>query len=215
MAVFGEHDVGRLQIAVHDPRVVRASHALRDFNGKIERASGRQRTARRQVREFLAAHQLHGDEADAVGFVDFVDHRDVRMLERRRRLCFLDEAGAPIRIGDELRRQHLQRHVAVQPRIAGAIDHAHTSAADFVEDFVAAERAPDQRGHADILAGIRDWGFGICLHLANHAEREASGAEFAMSPFATRSRTRLTTESAVRSRNQFQSQSIQLQPTRR
>jgi len=36
----------------------------------------------------LAVNELHDDERRASGFVDLVDDRDVRMLERGRRLCF-------------------------------------------------------------------------------------------------------------------------------
>jgi len=48
----------------------------------------------------LTGHVLHGDEVDAVGLVDVIDRDDVRVIERRRCLRFLDEAALSLRVGN-------------------------------------------------------------------------------------------------------------------
>ena len=51
---------------------------------------------------------------------DVVDPDDVRMREARDRECLLLEAPQADRVLREFRRQHLDRHVPLQPRIVGA-----------------------------------------------------------------------------------------------
>ncbi len=146
VAVLGEHHVGRLEIAVDDALVVRAREPFGDLGGDFEGAVRRQRAARGQVAQLLAAHQLHRDEVDAVGFVDRVDDRDVRMFERGGSARLLNEPLAPVGVGHQLRRQHLERHLAVQAQVERAIDDAHAAAADLFDDLIVRERPADQ-GH--------------------------------------------------------------------
>ena len=58
------------------------------------------------------------------------------MIERRQHLRFAREAREAIRIVSDSRQQHLDRDVAIQLRIAGAIHLAHASGAEGGEDFV-------------------------------------------------------------------------------
>jgi len=48
--------------------------------------------------------------------------RDVRVIERRQRLRFTCEARQPVRIGRKRLGQHLDRDLAIELRILGAID---------------------------------------------------------------------------------------------
>ena len=97
-----------------------------------------------QIAQLLTADQLHRDEADPVNFVDFVDDGDVRMFERGGGARFLDETLTPVGIGDQIRRQDLERDLAIQFDVEGAVDDAHAAPADLVDDLVAGERAPDE-----------------------------------------------------------------------
>jgi hypothetical protein len=51
--------------------------------------------------------------------------------ERRR------QAGAAIRIVDQVVRQHLDRDIPSQRHVDGAVDDAHAAAADLLDDLVA------------------------------------------------------------------------------
>jgi hypothetical protein len=52
---------------------------------------------------------------------------------------------APLGIGTELHRQYLDRDLAVEFRIEGAVNLSHTARADPVGDLVVGEYLPDQR----------------------------------------------------------------------
>jgi hypothetical protein len=58
------------------------------------------------------------------------------MIQRRNRLCFLLEAPQPFRVADECRRQNFDRNLAVQPRIACAIDLSHAASTRRRNDLV-------------------------------------------------------------------------------
>jgi hypothetical protein len=62
-----------------------------------------------------------------------------RMIERREQPCLALEPREAIGIGREARRQHLDRHIASELRIAGAVDFAHPAAAERRENLVRTE----------------------------------------------------------------------------
>ena len=70
---------------------------------------------------------------------DVVERADVRMVERRDRPRLALEALADCGFGGELRRQHLDRDVAIEPRVAGAIHLAHAAGAEQRDDLVGPE----------------------------------------------------------------------------
>ena len=61
------------------------------------------------------------------------------MIQRRERLRFAREAREPIGIVREQLRQHLDRDVAIESRVAGAEDLAHAADADGAADLVHAQ----------------------------------------------------------------------------
>ena len=76
------HDVARLEIAVHEPGVVRGGQRAGDLRRVVEH--GAQREARRSndVTQRLARDPLHDDEVDVAVAPGFVHRHDVRMIER-------------------------------------------------------------------------------------------------------------------------------------
>lgn len=84
--------------------------------------------------------RIHGDERHAVGLADRVDDGDVRVLERRGRPCFLQQPFPSTGVVDQVLGKDLERHLPSQVQVPGAVDDAHAAPADFVEDFVVAER---------------------------------------------------------------------------
>jgi hypothetical protein len=136
MAVAGHHDVGGFQVAMDDARLVRPRERLGDFDRKLDAARWRDRPALEQRTERLAAHQLHHDERQVVDVRDVVDDGDVRVFKCGGGARFLHESGAAHRIGDKRRRQHLDGDIAIKARVAGAIDLAHSSNADCLDNLV-------------------------------------------------------------------------------
>ena len=94
------------------------------------------------LREILTLDEFHDEGADAAGFFEAVDVRDVRMIQRREGLGFAGEPRQAIRIIRERVGQDLQRDVAIELRVARPIHLAHAARA---------ERGVDP--HADAGAG--------------------------------------------------------------
>ena len=74
-----------------------------------------------------ALDQLHDECCRALGALDAIDRGDVRMIQRGQHFRFAAEPGEPIGIGGDGRRQHLDRDLALQIRIGGAVDLAHAA----------------------------------------------------------------------------------------
>ena len=87
----------------------------------------------------LAFEQLRHDVGHAVVHADVVDREDVRVIQRRSGARFLLEALKPAGIGRGVRGKNLDRDVAPEPRVAGAIDLAHPAGAEQRKDFVGTE----------------------------------------------------------------------------
>ena len=75
--------------------------------------------------------------------VEIVDGRNVRMIELGKGQRFLAEALSHRGIGKAPGRQDLDGDIALQPHIAGAIDVAHASGADLLQNGVVPEALAD------------------------------------------------------------------------
>ncbi len=88
----------------------------------------------------LATHQMHAVEVQFFGCADLVDGHDVGVFQACGILRFVVEAFGEVR-RCPVRRQHLDRHIAVQTDLVGAIDRAHAAFAEQFVQFVVAELA--------------------------------------------------------------------------
>ncbi len=113
-----------------DAARVRGREGIGDGNGDPQRFASRMPCRGISASRLLPRTYSITMKSCAVGGLDFVNRDDVRMIERRRGVCFLDEATTAILVGDPIGGQHLDRDVALEPRIARAIDLAHAPGAD-------------------------------------------------------------------------------------
>ncbi len=120
-------------------RLERFSDLLRD----------RQRFVRRKpaggdpIRERRPLDQLHDEGVHAICVLEPVDLRDLRMIERGQHLGFALEAEEAIAIAGKALGQHLDRHVAIELRVASAVDHTHSACAEPFDDSIRPDRLPD------------------------------------------------------------------------
>src|SRR2546422_371144 len=83
MIVSGDHDVGRLEIAVDDARLVRGLESADHLPGEVQRAADREPALPAQLGgEILALHVRHRDVLDAIDLAGIV-RSDVGPAGRR------------------------------------------------------------------------------------------------------------------------------------
>ena len=150
--------------------VQRVGKPCHDF----DRDGRRQQPCRGRVfDEVLAAQQFHGDVRGAAVFARIVDRHDVRVRQAAGHLGFPEEARA--RLLEVLRvefvgeRDRLDRHLAVDARVAAPVDDAHGALAKFMAQFVPAQARrhgrPGRRLAAAAARGVQDHGgFGLTAH---------------------------------------------------
>ena len=76
-----------------------------------------------------------------------IHREDVGMIQAAGGACLLLEAAPTSASSRERRRQHLDRDVALQLRIARPVDLAHSTGAQRAEDFEAAEAIAHRESH--------------------------------------------------------------------
>jgi hypothetical protein len=81
-AAFRDHDVGGLQIAVHDSGPMRSVQGIADLHPDAQQFRQRQCAAAQPVGQGLPFQVLHHQEIGALLVADVIQRADVRMVER-------------------------------------------------------------------------------------------------------------------------------------
>jgi len=119
-AVGIEQNVVGLDVAVNDVAMMCVCERLGHFAENSPHFDGRHCAGVGKMRsEILARDQRHHEEDEVVLFLDRIDGNDVRMVELRGRLGLAEEAGLDVGAERQLRRQHLDGHVPLQPFVTG------------------------------------------------------------------------------------------------
>src|SRR5436190_12263091 len=105
---------------MRDTGGMRGGDSFRDLYGEVDHLPLRQLAPRAKR---LAVYQLTDKEILA----NVVDGNDVRVIQSGHGTSFLLETFAAIRVAHKIVGQNLQGHVAIQPRVAGAINLAHSA----------------------------------------------------------------------------------------
>jgi hypothetical protein len=143
--VVGQQDVGRLDVAVHQPGPVGGVERRRDLLDDVHRAFGLQRAGSQERVQVDAVDEPHGDVEASVDLADVVDRHDVRVVESRGDAGFAAEPLVEVGVLGVVGKQHLQRHHAVDCGVVGAPHLAHPATAQQINQLVAAEWRPFHR----------------------------------------------------------------------
>ena len=139
---LGQHDVARLQVAMHDLLAVRFVQGQGDFaEQQGDGPRGHADLVAQHFRERPAVDERHGHVTGAVDLADVVHRTDVRVLERGRGPGLAQEPLAQERAVVEVELRHFQGDRPVQLRIVGEVDGPHTALAEQLGEAVAAEVA--------------------------------------------------------------------------
>ncbi len=89
--------------------------------------------------ERLPLEQFHDGHRHAVDDGELMNRQNAGMRERGNRPRLGFESPPHLGVGRDVRGHHLDRHVAIEPRVAGAIDLAHAARTDGLDDLVLCE----------------------------------------------------------------------------
>ncbi len=138
-AIQVDHDVGGLDVPVHDAFLMRVVEPQGELFDQIELASQRQGSPLPNLfGEREALDELHHDVRLTVLVAEIVDRDDVAVFQVAGRLRLLKKAVAQPLIGGA---KELDRDGAANPGIATAIDPSHAAVPEAVDDLVPTNRA--------------------------------------------------------------------------
>ncbi len=145
MPLRGEHDVGRLQVPVHDAPGVGQRKGVSHFSADAEGLPKGQGTGLEAVLQGLPLNVLHDEKVLAVvGAGDLFDVADVGVLEGGSRLSLAQKAPADLLVLLEVRGEELQGDFAPQRTVLGEVDFPHASSAELGGDLVVGDGSADE-----------------------------------------------------------------------
>ena len=130
--LFVDDDVVGLDVAVNDVAAVRVRERVGDFAKNAPHFDRRDRTVLLEaLAEVIALYVRHDEVNEIVPLFDGVNRNDVGVIELRGGLSLAQKSLANVGAEAQLRRQHLDRDLALETLVPGAIHDAHTATTDF------------------------------------------------------------------------------------
>jgi hypothetical protein len=142
------HDVGRLDVAMHDMSRVSVSKAFRQFLQDVETPHQRQHRRSQLFTERCAFHELHHDVWMAVVLANVVDLDDVRVTQEAGGACLLHEPAPHLLVGGTVRVQEFNRDEPHNMRVARTKDDTHAALTETIQDFVSPDALRQLRHRA-------------------------------------------------------------------
>ena len=148
-----EQDVGRLDVAVHEPDGMRGVERGADLEADRRDPRGRDPAlAGQQALEVDPGHVAHDEVEMAALLAGRVDRDDVRMVDRGRHARLALEALTEARIARPLGGDQLDGDGPAERQLGRAVDDAHAAAAGDRLDAAAGDLgAWEQIGHTQIV----------------------------------------------------------------
>jgi len=125
---------------------------FRDLLRDSERLVNGNGAALQPFGKVFAFNQLHGQEVRSRAVrkrraLEAVDVRDVGLVERSEQFRLAFESGQAFGVPSHFGGQHLDRHVAAELRVGGAVHLAHPARADGGGDLVGSEARSRRESH--------------------------------------------------------------------
>jgi hypothetical protein len=132
-------NVGGLEVAVDDPRLVGRVHGPGQGLDHLRRLPGRQGRAAQPGRQVAAGAELQGEVRQPALLADLVDLDDVRVLQPGHRRRFGAEPPDLLVARQGAGPDHLQRHQPVEDDVPRPVDDTHAASAQFPQHLVAGD----------------------------------------------------------------------------
>jgi hypothetical protein len=142
-----QHHVARLPVAMHDALAMCLVERVADLDADRERKIDRKGSTGEPRGQRVAFEILQDEIWGAVLVPHVVQRADVRVVELRDGARLAVEALPELRVGGDVRRQHLDGDGAIQPRIARAIHFAHAARPERGDDLVGTNSTADSETH--------------------------------------------------------------------
>ena len=137
--VFGDQDVGRFDVTMHQADPVGGPQRRGDLLNDVDRALGLQRALGDDGLQVSADDQPHVDIQPAFDFAEMVDRHHVGVVEPGGRQRFPTEPLLECRVIGQVCGQHFHRNDTLGLGVVGTPHLAHTAAAQQLDELVAAE----------------------------------------------------------------------------
>ena len=145
--LVGDEQVVGLHVAVDDALVVRRGKPLRSLTRVLDRLARRQRPSAHSTAERFPFEQFGDDERRSGFGADIVNGQDVRVIELSGGARLLLEATQPAGVRRERVGDQLDRDLAPEPWIAGAVHLAHATRTQPADDLIGADARSRRKCH--------------------------------------------------------------------
>ena len=133
---------------MHDAGRMRRLEGVGQGDAHVDERHDVERSLRGALQRRLALQQLHDQEDAAVaGLTDVVKRADVGVLQRGHGPRLAQEPLARRRVAGQGGGQHLDRHIALETRVARPVDLPHAAGANGADDFVRPEPSAGGDSH--------------------------------------------------------------------
>ncbi len=144
VASLGNENVGRLDVPVDDAPGVGGIERIRDLDSKRQQRVLLQRLPGDAMLQCRAFQILHDEESTTVLLAYVMNRTDVGVIQRRCGSRLASETIQGIRVASQFIRQKLESDRSLQPAVLGLVDHAHSAAAQLLDDAVMRDGLADQ-----------------------------------------------------------------------
>src|SRR5450631_273131 len=165
-----QHDVSRLQIAMHNARPVRFLQRIADLHPALQRLLQGQWPLPQPGVQTLPLHILHHQIRGSVLAAHVVQYANVRMIQRRNDPGFALEPLLRLGIVRKMGGKNLDRYRPVQASVARAINLAHAARPERRFNFIGTESGA--RGKSHLCAPLYDMDAAGLLCVAGAPARE-------------------------------------------
>src|SRR5919108_1812918 len=140
-AIATDHDVGGLEVAMHDAGRMRGGKRIDDLPAELDRRACSQRTALQQCRQRLSFDEFGRNKGLAVAFADFVDGDDMRVIQDGAGTRLAKKTPQPLGTALSVSGQQLQRNVTTERQISREVHLAHTTTTEQADDLEVRDHA--------------------------------------------------------------------------
>src|SRR5271157_3649167 len=173
VSALGHENIGGLDVAMDDARLMRGVQRLGDVNSQRQQQFRFQRTAADAMPQRHSIEEFHRNERPAALLVNVVDGADVGMVQRRGGASFAPEALQRLPVVSQIVGKELEGDEAAKTGVLGLIHHTHPAATELLDDAVVRDGCAD---HETLVrkSNLKDWclpGMGFASSLCGWPRR--------------------------------------------